>query len=153
MPEELIEKKAKIKELRATNEENIKRQVELYRRFIQELDILKFIVDNRYYFTHPKFNEISLRGPILGKDERKNILYVYDMSDNWVKEINMYNTEDEPKHTSLNRYFTNFDFEVAMEGLLHLVNFQDEVIKELEKNNEEVGASLIKYEKLIIENS
>ena len=151
--EKEVAKKSKIiEELKEKYAENINKQVQVYLAFLQKIDpVIKYIKDYGYYFSHPELNEITTRGPILGKNKRTNMLYVFDLKDKWVKEIDMYDTSLKPKMMTLEMYFEKYDFETAMKGLSHLVNFQDKIINELEKLNTKSEKLINEYMKIMDE--
>ena len=148
--EEINIKEARLKELRDIRESNLKRKEEIYIKYLEELGIvIDYIKEKKYYFSHPDFDEVAIGGPILGKDNKKGILYIYDVDYGWVKGFDLYNTKLEPKRTSLYGYFSEYDFEIAMKGLLSLINFQDEAIETLENHNKETEKIIEKYEEII----
>ncbi|MDD2494689.1 MAG: hypothetical protein PHE29_05805 [Tissierellia bacterium] len=152
--EELKSKEEKIKELRETNESYVSEMVKLYKAYLKELNtVIEFLKERNYYFEHPDLNEITTIGPILGKNKQKNILYAYDVKDGWVKEINMYQKDEEPKRMPLHKFFALYNFEDAMKGLLSLVDRQDKIISQFEEENNILMAQIKNYGKIIEENS
>lgn len=141
------EKKEQIKGLKKKYGSNIDKQEELYMSYLEKFKpIIDFIKHERYWFSHPDLKEGSTGGPILGKDNTKNMLYVYDLKDGLVKEISLFNNTETSKIMCLDQYFELFDFEEAIKGLTGLLGYQDKIIKELEEENKISEALVKKYE-------
>lgn len=148
--EEIENKKQEILELNKVRESNTLKMVKIYRDFLSKLNIISFI-SGSYYFSHPKIQEVSSRGPILGKHE--NYLFVYDLNDGFVKKINIFNLKNDPDKLSLHSYFSEFetDFEVAMQGIISLIDYQDRQIETLRNRNEKTEERLEKFSSILEE--
>ncbi|MED4727009.1 hypothetical protein P9597_02440 [Aneurinibacillus migulanus] len=137
-----------IERLRAKISENIKEQIKIFSSYVEKiLPIMNFIQQKGYYFRHPDFNVRSIRGPILGYIAETNLLYVYDIEERRIKEINMYNKED--KVIWIDDFIEKHDFDAAMKGLLHVVDRQKEIINNFQENITKRGNLIKKYKDLV----
>jgi hypothetical protein len=140
-----LEQKGKVlSDLETKYQKLLNKQVDLFNNYLSErLPIFKFIKKNKFYFRHPKYKYLSSRGPILGYDNDKNLLYVYDMDTSNIIKINMFNNE--VKDAWEIEFFKKFNFEDAIEGLIYNGKLPDILIEDLQKDIARKEELLNKY--------
>jgi len=104
----------------ASEIENIeKEQLKTLRELI---DIYKPVMEwyrSHFKFTHPNFNIRTTIGPILGYDDENEILTVYNIENDCVQYVNMFDTND-VKNISLLQVIKDGHFENAVIGIKYL---------------------------------
>ncbi len=142
--QKLEDNQKQIEELKNINKSLISEQVELFSAFVNKLmPVLNFLRDNRYNFSHPILKPASLRGPVIGYNKIDNLLFVFDVRENCIRQVNLFNKEE--FIVTFYHFFENNNFEIAMDGLLSVLKKQNETINTYRENNEKRASGIKAY--------
>ncbi|WJY28101.1 MULTISPECIES: hypothetical protein [Sporosarcina] len=120
------------------------RQKELIETSLEDaMPLIQWYHKKGLYFTHPTIERHTSRGPILGFDEARYELVVYDSHIGFLR-INL--REKEEKRMKLTDIVEDGYFETAMEGILFLQTMMGQYLDEVKEMNARLEAQLSKYD-------
>lgn len=127
--QKLNEQEQTVVELQNRRKELAKEQVTIFFKYLDKLKpALNFIKEKRYYFKNEKIDYVATQGPVIGFDQEKKLLLVYNLKEDRAQEISIYNNEETYKVISYHT-FLEYDFQTAIEGLLSALDAQTRMIK------------------------
>lgn len=145
----LEENEKVLSQYKGNYEKLVKEQEKILTAYINKVaPIMNHIIDKGYRFSHPSINFSSESGPILDYDNKKNLLYIWDVKSHIINEINMYK-QDDKQRIPLYQFVRFRNFENAINGILVCLKLQNELIGAYQKEIDEKERIIAKYRDII----